>query len=115
MEDKSTRKRSTNANLVESNSYKILKIIFTIIIIICLIFAVSMTILVFTLDQADIPPFIEHFGLGLSLILVGVVALLMTILNKYNINSTDKGDKVMQVIAGLLVVFGIATIIFSYF
>ena len=83
--------------------------------IVCLIFAVSMTILVFTLDPVDVPPFIEHFGLGLSLILVGIVALLMTILNKYNINSTDKGDKVMQVIAGFLVVFGIATIIFSYF
>lgn len=100
---------------METRNYKILRAIFTVIICLSFAIALTMTILVFTYDDpSEVPYFIDHFGVGLALALVGMSAILMTILNKYNINSSDKGDKLMQLVGLLLIIFGIGTTIFSY-
>ena len=114
MEDKNSRRPVTRRTLPETKEYTILKVIFSIAIMICLGFAVAMTVVVFTIDPDNTPYFIKHFGLGISLIAVGVVAVLMTILNKYNVNSSDQGDRLMRVVGALLIIFGIGTIIFFF-
>lgn len=116
MEDKRSRRpvRASKGDIPESPKYKVLKIIFSIIIVACLALAICMMIIIFTVEPDKVPPFVDHFGVGLSLVMVGLTAILMTILNKYNVNSSDRGDNVMKIVGALLILFGIGTIIFSY-
>lgn len=98
----------------ETRQYKILRIILSIVIFALLALSVSMFIVTFVYEPTKVPAFISHYGVGLSLIAIGISAILMTILNKYNVNASDRGDRFILFVGLALIIFGIGTIIFSY-
>ena len=96
---------------MQSRKYRIIQIILTIIIVWSFGLSGYMAIMVFTGSSTN--EFLSDYAIGLSLCGIGLAAVLMTILNKYNIHSTDKGDKFMLFVGIVLILFGLGTILFS--
>lgn len=99
----------------ESRQFKILRAFFTVFIFCLLALSVTLCVIVFTTDDpTNVPYFIDHFGVGLTLFGVGLSAILMIILNKFNVNASDRGDKFMTLVGVVLILFAIGSVIFSY-
>ena len=66
----------------ETRQYKILRIILSIVIFALLALSVSMFIVTFVYEPTKVPAFISHYGVGLSLIAIGISAIprLLTVL-----------------------------------
>ena len=61
----------------------------------------------------DVPYFINHFGMAIALICIGIIAFIMPMFGtkKYQ---DDTKDSIMLIVAGLLVLSGLLSILLSY-
>lgn len=98
-------------NQVKSKNFKTLQLILRILVIITCAFAIFMASYVFM--GKPMPGILNEIGPGLAIMLVGIIATLLPVLNKMDVNSGDRGDTMMKIIGLILIVIGIGTIIFS--
>ncbi len=97
------------------DKFKIIRIIDMVISGILITMLTIHAIFFFSLGEGDsLPYFFEHFSVGIAIMLVGVIAYTLPILNKQTVRGTDKGDKLMTYAGVLAVILGIMTIIMTY-
>lgn len=97
----------------ELRTLNTLKVLYMIVVILTIAYSAWMFIQVYVVKKSNY--FFEHFGLGLTLVLIGVCGFLLPIINKFNPNSSDnKGDGLMMLIGIIMMIFGLGTILFTF-
>lgn len=94
-----------------SKQFLVLQTILRVVVILTLGFAVYMAYFIFA--NQEMPALLGKFGPGLAIFLVGVIAFFLPILNKMNLNTSDRGDNMMKIVGIILMILGIGTIIFN--
>ena len=89
-----------------------LKIILGIIASIVLVLAVYYGVFYFILEQSNY--FLDHFASMIIMILIGIIAILMPLINNQKIIGENKGDNMMLVVGTLLIICGILSVLISY-
>lgn len=91
--------------------------IFQIIMIIVAALALTMGAItlyyVFGFGGDKMPYFVNYYGMGVTLMLTGVLAFLLTYTSQTKYQGNGK-DSMMIVVAGLLMLCGILAIVFKY-
>ena len=97
----------------ELRTLNTLKVLYMIVVILTIAYSAWMFIQVYVVKKSNY--FFEHFGLGLTLVLIGVCGFLLPIINEFNPNSSDnKGDGLMMLIGIIMMIFGLGTILFTF-
>lgn len=94
---------------------------FVVKVIICILCAITLLLLgyaaldYFVINKSQgVSFFVEHFLSGICLILIGFVAFMLPIIGKKRY-SEAKGDDMMVIVGGLLILCGLVAILFSFF
>lgn len=96
----------------ETREFLLLQLITRMLIVAAFAMAIYMGIVFFTGSETNY--FLKHFGPGLTIILVGVVAILLPTLNKMSVSTSDKGDNLMYLVGAILIILGIGTVVFTF-
>lgn len=89
-----------------------IKIVLAILVGIVLIVACYYGICYFILETTNY--FLEHFAGSIIMMLIGVMAILMPLLNGQKLTGENKGDNTMFVVGILLFVCSLVSILISY-
>ena len=65
-------------------------------------------------NSGNISFFSEHFAISVIFIVIGVLAFLLPMVNKENIKTDDKGDKMMPIIGIMLFICAIFSCLMSF-
>jgi amino acid permease len=66
----------------------------------------------FILEESNY--FLDHFASMILMILIGIIAILMPLLNGQKLVGENKGDNLMLVVGILLIVCGLISVLMSY-
>lgn len=91
-------------------------IAFKIFILIAFIFVVTCTVIYFMeVGHENKSYFSLHFALPIILFLVGVIAIMLSMLSRLSISGESKGDMMMIGVGLVLILISIITLALSYF
>ena len=93
----------------------VLFLVFRIILVIAFIFVVTCTIIYFMEMGSESRSFFSlHFALPTILLLVGIIAIMLSMMSKMSITGESKGDNMMIGVGFLLILCSIITLILSF-
>ncbi len=94
---------------------KNLLIAFKIIIIISFIFVVTSSIIYFIeMGNEQMSYFSKHIAIFVILFLVGIIAIMLSMLSKLNLSGENKGDNMMIGVGLALIILSFVTLIMTY-
>ena len=89
-----------------------IKVVLGVLAGIVLALAVYYGVFYFILEESNY--FLDHFASMIIMILIGIIAILMPLLNNQNLVGENKGDNMMLVVGMLLIICGLLSVIISY-
>lgn len=89
-----------------------LKIVLGVLASIVLVLALYYGLYYFVLEETNY--FLEHFASMIIMILIGIIAILMPLLNNQKLVGENKGDNMMLVVGTLLIICGLLSVLISY-
>jgi uncharacterized membrane protein len=89
-----------------------IKVVLGVLAGIVLALAVYYGVFYFILEESNY--FLDHFASMIIMILIGIIAILMPLLNNQNLVGENKGDNMMLVVGMLLIICGLLSVMISY-
>ncbi len=100
----------------KKNEKNRLLIAFKIVIVISFIFVITSSIIYFLeMGNEQMSYFSKHIAIFVILFLVGVIAIMLSLLSKLNLSGENKGDKMMIGVGVALIILSFVTLIMTYF
>lgn len=95
---------------------KKLLIALKIVIIISFIFVVTSSVIYFIeMGNEQMSYFSKHIAIFIVLFLVGVIAIMLSMLSRASLSGEDKGDNLMIGVGIALIILSFITLIMTYF
>ena len=89
-----------------------LKLILGIIAVTVMVLAIYYGVFYFILEESNY--FLDHFASMIIMVLIGLIAIMMPLLNSQKVVGENKGDNMMLVVGVLLIVCGLLSVLMSY-